>query len=373
MSAQRVQRFDVYALPSKVQRTPQGGLRVPATLTRAGVFVYKDAQGGERRELRHPDDVFAPAAMATLRGAPVTVDHPMVAVRGDNWADLAKGHVGDNVHRDGDHLDGDIILMDGKAVGRVDRKELAECSCGYECDYDPTPGVYEGERYDGRQSNHVYNHVAIGPVGWARGGSSVRMHTDGTGTSLAWTAYPANMSDPVNPSPTPVIPVAEFEKVRAERDTVQARVDASEARTKTLEGQLTAAQTRIDALEAQALGASLAPFLPRDFKGDGKSPRDLMVAALEAQIKGFDSKGRSDEYLRARLDALPAPAPEAPASNPLTVFRPNAPAAPATEVRADADPIAASMAKRAERNRARFDSYQAPVNRLDSKVARFTK
>lgn len=362
----RVQRLDVYALPSKIERTPQGGIRVPATLTRAGIFVYRNADGTERRELRHPDDVFAPAAVATLRGAPVTIDHPMVAVRPDNWADLAKGHVGDNVRRDGSHLDGDIILMDGKAVGRVDRKELAECSCGYECDYDPTPGVYEGERYDGRQSNHVYNHVAIGPSGWARGGAEVKLHLDsGTaGTDIAWTAYTGTMPDPSNA--TPVIPVAEFEKVRAERDTAQARADALDAKVKALETSLATAQARNDALEAQALAGALSGYLPEGFKADGKSPRDLMVAALESQIKGFDAKGKSDEYLRARLDALPAPAKPEPAANPLNLFRP-APAAdgaPPAREDAGADPIADRLAKRSAVAKARYDSYKPPTGRF---------
>ena len=51
----RVNRFDVAEIGRPV-RTPQGFLRVPAYLTRAGVLEYKRDDGSTVRELRHPDE-----------------------------------------------------------------------------------------------------------------------------------------------------------------------------------------------------------------------------------------------------------------------------------------------------------------------------
>jgi hypothetical protein len=67
----RVVRTDFTGTFRKVEETEQGGVRMPAALTRVGVFRYRDAQGREWGELRPPEEVFAPASLATLRDAPV--------------------------------------------------------------------------------------------------------------------------------------------------------------------------------------------------------------------------------------------------------------------------------------------------------------
>ena len=53
----RFHRTDFAGPIEKPQRTPQGGLSVPANLTRAGVLRYRDTDGREWGELRHPDEV----------------------------------------------------------------------------------------------------------------------------------------------------------------------------------------------------------------------------------------------------------------------------------------------------------------------------
>ena len=89
MSGERadVMRLDFGAF-SKVERTPQGGMRIPANLTRTGVFIYRRKDGTERRELREPAEVFHADSLSTLRSAPVTNLHPDRAVGPDNWKSL---------------------------------------------------------------------------------------------------------------------------------------------------------------------------------------------------------------------------------------------------------------------------------------------
>ena len=55
--------------------------------------------------------------------------------------------------------------MRGDAIRQVEDGSLQELSCGYSVDIDPTPGVWEGQKYDTRQLNHEYNHVALLPKG----------------------------------------------------------------------------------------------------------------------------------------------------------------------------------------------------------------
>jgi hypothetical protein len=94
------QRFDIGSL-SDVERTPQGGLRVKAHLTRAGVFEYETTEGKSIREYRPPEEVFAAESLATLSDAPITVEHPgMVTMRS-----LVGG---ERVVSDGDHPHGRV-------------------------------------------------------------------------------------------------------------------------------------------------------------------------------------------------------------------------------------------------------------------------
>jgi hypothetical protein len=164
------------------KRTPQGGLVADASLTRTGVFPYRNEDGSQRMELRHPDEVFHPDSLATYPLAPVTVDHPG-RVGPDNWRDHAVGTVGKDVRRDGSYVHGELHLQDGKTIERAlkgaeEPGALREISCGYHCDLDPTPGDYQGQHYDAVQRNIRINHVAVGPPGWGRMGAGARMHLD---------------------------------------------------------------------------------------------------------------------------------------------------------------------------------------------------
>jgi hypothetical protein len=169
-------RFDAGRL-GKAERTPQGGARVAATLTRAGVLTYRNPDGTTRKELRPPDEVFRTDSLATLRGAPVTIGH-VALVTPANFRELVRGHVSDEVRRDGAFVTSSLMLQDDEALTRIDAGELVELSAGYTLDYLPEPGTYKGERYDGVQRNVRYNHVALLPAGGGRAGRDVGLRLD---------------------------------------------------------------------------------------------------------------------------------------------------------------------------------------------------
>ena len=174
----QVYRLDLSSGETKARkRTPQGGLVADANLTRTGVFEYRDENGGRRRELRSPEEVFDQKSLASYPLAPVTVDHPG-RVGPDNWKTHAVGHVGAAVRQAGHFVAGEVHVQHGGAMERAENGELSEISCGYHCDLDPTPGVYQGQPYDAVQRNIRINHVALGPKGWGRMGPETRMHMD---------------------------------------------------------------------------------------------------------------------------------------------------------------------------------------------------
>ena len=170
----QVQRYDLGQITS-VERTPQGFLKVPGFATRVGVFSYLDASGTLRRELRHPDDVFAPESLATLKNAPVTLEHPPEMVTPENIKEYMMGYTTDRVEVNRDLVETDLIIAEEEAITAVEGG-LRELSSGYLADLDEEVGTYNGAPYTHRQKNIVYNHLAL--VKHGRAGPEVRLRLD---------------------------------------------------------------------------------------------------------------------------------------------------------------------------------------------------
>jgi len=170
-----VRRFD-YGEIGEIKRTPQGFLLVPGFATRTGVFPYIDAQGKVRRELRHPDDVFAPESLATLKYAPITIEHPPEMITPENVAKYRKGHTTERVEVNRDLVETDLIIEDADAIQKVENEGLRELSSGYVADVVEEEGNFNGTPYDYRQKNIFYNHLAM--VKRGRAGPEVRIRMD---------------------------------------------------------------------------------------------------------------------------------------------------------------------------------------------------
>ena len=170
-----VKRFD-YGEMGQSERTPQGFLKVPGFATRVGVFPYLDGDGQIRRELRHPDDVFDPESMATLKYAPVTIEHPPVMLNPSNVAAYSKGHTTERVEVNRDMVDVDLIIEHQDGIDAVEKEGIRELSSGYTADVVEEVGTYNGAPYNFRQKNIRYNHLAM--VRRGRAGPEVRMRLD---------------------------------------------------------------------------------------------------------------------------------------------------------------------------------------------------
>jgi uncharacterized protein len=174
----QVVRYD-YGEVRGVERTPEGFLRVPAAITRVGVLRYKDVNGREWGELKLPEEMFSQESMATLRGRPVCDLHPPGMVTSENWKQYSVGSVGDDARADNDFLVATLTVLDAEEIRLIDAKERVEVSAGYFCEVEPTPGEWNGQKYDGIQRNIRFNHAALGPLGWGRAGSQVALRLDG--------------------------------------------------------------------------------------------------------------------------------------------------------------------------------------------------
>jgi len=170
-----VKRYD-YGELSNVKRSSQGFLRIPGFITRTGVFSYRDGEGNVRRELRHPEDVFLPDSLETLKQTPVTLEHPPEMVTPTNVSKYMKGYVGERLDVVQDKIEGDLTISHQDAIDAVEKKGIKELSAGYLADLEPEVGHFNGAPYNFRQKNIRYNHVAL--VDRGRAGPEVRLRLD---------------------------------------------------------------------------------------------------------------------------------------------------------------------------------------------------
>lgn len=176
----RVERWDRGEV-RRAYKTPEGFLFVEGCATRCGVFEYRQPDGTVIRELRDDADVMDPASLASLGRKPATLEHPedngqRVLVTPDNWDRYAVGQVGEKIAGAGGYVDVTLTVNRADALAAI-ASGVQELSCGYECEIDPTPGVHPTYgRYDQRQTNIQYNHLALVPQG--RAGDQARLRMD---------------------------------------------------------------------------------------------------------------------------------------------------------------------------------------------------
>lgn len=339
----RVARFDFKGRLDGITRTPQGGIRATANLTRTGIFEYQNDDGSPFFELRTPEEVFDAKALSSFHDAPLTLGHPG-EVTAENWKDLSVGHVAQDVRANGKFVTATIVIQDAATCAKVESGELREISCGYDVDLEMTVGDHEEGRYDAIQRNIRGNHVALGGTDWGRAGRDVRIMLDAKGACTCGRPSLDGMATPLvsekridAPANTPSAPRTDTtdaseglrrdldvsrsdnDRLRAERDAAAKRADTAEAERDAAKKEVADAKAKTDAdvasfdakVEARVQLVSDAKSIldekdkAYDFKG--KSDKDIRIAALKKIDATFDATGKTDGYIEARFDlAVPA-------------------------------------------------------------------
>ena len=168
----RVQRLDSISL-DQTYFTDEGYLVDHPIVTSTGIFEYMNPDGSMRRELRLPEDVFAPESLKTYRGKPIIITHDAGYVDKDNVEEEQIGTILSEGYQDGDDVRAEIIIHDTDAMKECGLREL---SLGYNLRLEETPGVWNGQPYDAIQRDIVINHLAL--VGSARAGEQARLNID---------------------------------------------------------------------------------------------------------------------------------------------------------------------------------------------------
>jgi hypothetical protein len=320
------------------QITPEGYLVCDAAVTRAGVFDYLDAQGKLTRELRPPEEVFAPESLATLALQPITFHHPASErVDADNVRQVQVGVTGENVAHDDQFVNVRVKITDKSvveyALERRRNDKSVELSCGYSADVVPMSGEHPKEgRYDAVQKNIRYNHVSIVPAG--RAGENVKLKLDAQQKEKSMFKFirkamkldgftmdaieadvpaeaqgilgrlSAKLDEAVDVIRDYAARIVELTK---KNDEAQAKADTLSEENKKLKADVSSLSDPTGekiqkiiadrrALETVAGKVSV--------KADGLSDQAVKVAVIQKQAPEFKADGKSDDYINARFDAV---------------------------------------------------------------------
>ena len=267
-----------------IDRSPEGYLicrDVP--INRTGVQDYLAGELGldgdpERvvKVYRLPEDVFAPAALASFEGKDVTDNHPPEMLTAENQSAYSKGHL-EHVRRVGDNTVADLFIKDPVLASQVESGAMREVSCGYNCKFEPYLDGY-------RQTNIIGNHLAVVPRGRAGHDVAIRdtaaQAEKGTRNMNFWKSFWAGMFGAAADADLDVTPAM----------TAQAVQDAEPA---------AAAQDAEPAEEKPAETAAEDEMVEKAPKGDDLGSKlDRILEMLEAKSRG----GRGEHPLHDETD-----------------------------------------------------------------------
>lgn len=328
--AHRIDRGELRK-PTKLQN---GWLRVDGFLTRTGVFTYTMPDGSKRRELRLPEEVFDPEALASFGLVPLTDAHPPTYLTADNAKEYTAGAVA-HPARDGDFVRASILVTDAALIAKLETATARELSCGYSCELDEKPGTTaDGQRYDSIQRKIRGNHVAV--VERGRAGPEARVRMD-AGEALD-APTPLMLRSDQSPKPEGTLEKIRIDGVEfevgskaaaqayenqqrrqaealeaaqeataaavAKADGLQAKLDSAGAELEAKKKELAdlPAKLRVEAAARMQLEAKARKVLGAEAKLDGDDDA-IRAAVLKRLAPKLDTKGKSADYLRARFDA----------------------------------------------------------------------
>lgn len=308
-------------MPSTARQIDNNGwYEIPANpLSRVGVFPYSGRQVGDTENpdriyqiLRPADELAAPECIDSFRLLPWIDEHELLGDADKGLTPAEKkgiqGVIGETVFFDGDYLRGNIKLFSEKLSKQIESGKR-ELSCGYRCTYDMTPGVYNGQRYDGVQRNIRGNHLALVKEGRMGPAVAVLDHLTFTiDTKEAVMADPVenqNQAQPVTLESLAAMVAAMAEKLAAVSAFVEKLAPLEKAEHGEALDAEAAAKAAADKCAADALAAAEAEKAKgagMDTMAEIKALRD-QVAALQAKVStGMDSKALMGEI--AQRDAL---------------------------------------------------------------------
>lgn len=288
---------------------------------RATVKVYRPAS-----------EVFKADSLATFAAAPVTLDHPTVAVTADNWRQLGRGEINGDVIRDGERVRVPIIVRDAATVkaATTTHKQL---SMGYATELVfPADGKHpDGTACDAYQTDIRINHIAL--VRAARGGPELRVVDERPPQNQEKTVKKITLDGlQVDLSDADAVAAA-ISKLQGQVADTATKLTAAETQVATLTTDKATLEAKVTTLEKQVSDAKLTPQQLRDAAKEFQAVADkakalgitvsdemdqsaIMKATVTAKL-GDAAKDWNDVQIAASFATLTKDAKAAPQVQPL--------------------------------------------------------
>ena len=292
-------------------RTDEGFLLLEGVAAVPGVYDYVRTDGTTVRELIDAAELGSTKSLGTLGRKPVTRHHPKTGmVTPATAADVAVGSVGEQiVVAEGGFVQVSMVVHRGDAITDIERG-ARELSCGYYCDLDETPGVWTDaagveHRYDARQVNRRYNHIAI--VDRGRHGPAASLRVDGAVS----VAEQSTGEHPNSTEPETVMKFKiridgreyEIEAANAEEALkIQARMQAmadAEKKVEQLQGRVDSLEEQLKTVKAEA--EKLRTDAARPTPEQIQQRIALVLLAEKHQVKREDAMKLDDAGLKRAI------------------------------------------------------------------------
>jgi len=313
------------------EKLDNGFIRIPAKVTRSGIFLYKLADGRVIRENRSKDEVFSEDSLKTLMGVTITNDHPTNnrQVTANNFKELAVGFVGDSVQVvDDKYVMVPLTITDADTIRDIENGKR-ELSCGYNAVVVNESGINdEGDEYDTKQTEIRYNHVAIVTKG--RAGSSVRIdnqeavlvEAENTPKTKTTEGVNKKMKDQKNDTDM-INTLAQLKADIKDRDNqieaLNLKLQKSDSQNQTIsqeldeiKEQLKEANIHLDSFDERvneyakerANLIKATESLVKADELDGLCNSDLKVKFIQSKTDSFDVEGKTADQIGIAFDAI---------------------------------------------------------------------
>ena len=314
------------------ETTPEGFLVARVPVTSIGVFQYRNDDGTTRRELRLPEEVFAPESMDSLKCKPLTLNHPDVKIiTPENIGELQVGSVGSDVTGDPYRVYVTLSATKQDAISAIRSGTNRGLSCGYNCDIEWTSGTWLGMPYDCIQRNIRYNHVALVPAGRAGDDAQIRMDSAGVlcdpfknfnekENNMALQTIHLDGADfQAEPHVIAALGTAQTRCDELSKQLEKFRNDAAEekktleTKCSTLQGERDTLKERLDAME-QEMPSKISAAVQSRLELVGKAQKagvevrndtadlDIKKAVILKKFPSANLDGKDDAYVNARFD-----------------------------------------------------------------------
>lgn len=326
MTDKRITVYDraSYAVPTQREFTDEGFLKVPGHVARAGIQQYLAVElgldGDPHRIVnvyRPEDEVFSEDSMASYAGADVTLEHPNGFVDSKNYSLTSKGVVVGSGERDGDFVKCSLVVKDKATIDAI-MSGKCELSAGYSAFYVPETGVHDNKNYEFVQKGIKINHVAV--VDRARAGGRARIFDNQKVNNMTKKITLDGVELEVDQKVADHIAqlTADKDKIEAERDNDRAEVKRLKEERKEDDYDVEKLRARVRELEDEKakiekdkVTKDAETLTGKVFVGD--SADAVIRQALDS--KGFNTEGKSNDYVTGLFDAQLASKETADASH----------------------------------------------------------